>query len=103
MLHCWLEFPLGMTSMIDTSQIGIRLYLNKVILTITNIIKHKNISSKVSVDFFEFREQHKEYLADKVLIFTGPIDHYFADKGMERLEYRSIDFVVERYKNMNYY
>jgi len=42
-------------------------------------------------------------LEGKILIFTGPIDHFFSDRGFEKLEYRSIDFVVERYKNMNYY
>lgn len=57
---------------------------------------------KTKVDFFEIRDKVPN-LDSKVLIFTGPIDHYFADAGMEKLEYRSIDFVVERYKNMNYY
>jgi UDP-galactopyranose mutase len=57
---------------------------------------------KTSVDFFEVRKAVPN-LDSKLLIFTGPIDHYFADAGMEKLEYRSIDFVVERHQNMNYF
>ena len=34
---------------------------------------------------------------------TKEIDQYFSDAGYEKLEYRSIDFVIERFKNMNYY
>jgi len=48
------------------------------------------------MDFFDVKKVVAD-LDSKILIFTGPIDHYFADKGMERLEYRSIDFVVERH------
>ena len=30
----------------------------------------------------------------KLLVFTGPIDAYFAAQGMPKLEYRSINFEV---------
>ncbi len=33
--------------------------------------------------------------AHKLLIFTGPIDAYFASKGLPKLEYRSIYFETE--------
>jgi UDP-galactopyranose mutase len=36
-----------------------------------------------------------------IIIFTGPIDSYFP--GLEKLEYRSIDFDIKVIKNMNYY
>ena len=39
----------------------------------------------------------------KTLIFTGPIDSYFENSGLEKLEYRSIEFIEEHFKNMNYY
>jgi UDP-galactopyranose mutase len=36
-----------------------------------------------------------------MIIFTGPIDSYFP--GLDKLEYRSIDFDIKVIKNMNYY
>lgn len=50
------------------------------------------------VDFLNLGEID---LDNKIVIYTGPIDEYFS--GHDKLEYRSIDFVIERYKNMNYY
>ena len=35
--------------------------------------------------------------AHKLLIFTGPIDAFYASQGMEKLEYRSIYFEVRIY------
>ena len=37
------------------------------------------------------------------VIFTGPIDEYFKDCGLEKLEYRSIDFGEYIYKDMNFF
>jgi UDP-galactopyranose mutase len=37
------------------------------------------------------------------IIYTGPIDQYFHDRGLDKLEYRSIDFHMKRYFNMNFY
>ena len=37
------------------------------------------------------------------IIYTGPIDTYFGANGLPKLEYRSIDFKIQRFKNMNYY
>ena len=36
-------------------------------------------------------------------IYTGPIDLYFKDKGLESIEYRNINCKIERYFDMNYY
>ena len=39
----------------------------------------------------------------KLLVFTGPIDAYFASQGMPKLEYRSIIFEVRNlaFKGLN--
>jgi UDP-galactopyranose mutase len=52
----------------------------------------------LNTDFFKIRDQIPN---NKIIIYTGPIDSYFTN--YEKLEYRSINFVIERYKNMNYY
>ncbi len=66
---------------------------------IKNILTHKNITVKLKCDFFRLKKK----LNYSKLIFTGPIDHYFAQTGLPKLEYRSIKFVKETYKNMNYF
>ena len=66
---------------------------------IENMLSHPNITVQTNTDFFEFRNS----IDFNTLIYTGPIDRYFKDSGLEELEYRSIDFIVERYKFMNFY
>jgi UDP-galactopyranose mutase len=39
----------------------------------------------------------------KTLIFTGPIDQYFKDRGLPPLEYRSLQFAWEVHKTPGYY
>lgn len=68
---------------------------------VNKILENKNITVLLNTDYFEFI--NKKELDIKTIIYTGPIDAYYADKGLEKLEYRSIDFVYERFKNMNYY
>jgi UDP-galactopyranose mutase len=61
------------------------------------LLNHTNIEIKLNTDYFEhIKTNHYD-----VVIFTGPIDSYFND--FEKLEYRSIEFTIERIKNMNYY
>ncbi len=49
-------------------------------------------------------ETIKDDLTDKhIIIFTGPIDHYFGDLGLEKLEYRSIKFTIEHKMGVDYY
>jgi len=48
-----------------------------------------------NTDFFEVRDR----LNCETIIYTGPIDSYFADQGWDSLEYRSLDF--ERKVAMN--
>jgi len=65
---------------------------------IENILSHSNISVYLNTDFFTAKE-----LVFDSLIFTGRIDNYFKKDNLGELEYRSIKFVEERYKNMNFY
>ena len=63
--------------------------------------KHKdNIDVKLNFDFFDIKD---EITKDQLVIYTGPIDAYFADKGLPKLEYRSIDFHIERKMNTDFY
>ena len=61
--------------------------------------KH-NIDVKLNCDFFDIKDQIKK---EQIVIYTGPIDTYFADKGLPKLEYRSIDFHIERKMNVDFY
>ena len=64
------------------------------------ILDNKLIEVRLNTNFFEFRDSND--LSNIPVIYTGPIDYYFSDKGLEKLEYRSIDFHIKRY-NMNFY
>jgi len=61
------------------------------------LLSNPLIEVKLNTDFTQFTNIH-----NVPLIYTGPIDTYFADKGYEKLQYRSIDFHIERL-DMNYY
>jgi len=64
----------------------------------TNMLANKNITVKLNTDYFEYIKTNNIY---RMIIFTGPIDSYF--NGLEKLEYRSIDFDIKVIKNMNYF
>jgi UDP-galactopyranose mutase len=66
---------------------------------IESILTHPNITILTNTDYFNFRNK-ADYAT---LIFTGPIDRYFENSGLEKLEYRSIEFIEERYQFMNFY
>ena len=66
---------------------------------VEKLLTHPNITVQTNTDFFTIKNDI-EY---NTLIFTGPIDKYFDNHNLERLEYRSIEFIEERYKNMNFY
>ena len=58
-----------------------------------NILFHdSNIDVRLNVDFFQVRSQLPKH---KLLIFTGPIDAFYAAQNWPKLEYRSINFVQE--------
>jgi UDP-galactopyranose mutase len=63
------------------------------------LIDSNNITVELNVNFLDIRDNISP---DKTIIYTGPIDNYFAN-AYEKLEYRSINFVHESHKNMNYY
>jgi UDP-galactopyranose mutase len=88
---------------------------------IQNILNHPNITIKLNTDYVNLTNNTNASNAsnatnasnindyDKIeydfIIYTGQIDAYFSNKmeGLEKLEYRSIDFQIEYIKNMNYY
>lgn len=59
------------------------------------------ITVLLDTDYFEFKNKYKLH-PDVKIIYTGPIDRYFSSFGYEPLDYRSINFHMERY-DMNYY
>jgi UDP-galactopyranose mutase len=69
---------------------------------IENIIKHDNITVELNTSYVDFMKTH-DVTEFKGIIFTGPIDDYFAHKNIDKLEYRSLNFETKIYKNMNYY
>jgi UDP-galactopyranose mutase len=66
---------------------------------VKNMLSHPNIQIMLDTDFFGIQKD----LEYNLLIFTGPIDAYFKGKGLEPLEYRSIDFQMEKIENIPYY
>lgn len=62
------------------------------------LIDHPNIDVRFNQAFLDLP---KEMWEGKIVVFTGPIDRYFP--GKEKLEYRSLRFEIESYKNMNFY
>ena len=70
------------------------------------LIDNPLINVKLNTDFFDFKnseEFSKLMNPNFKIIYTGPIDHYFGNYNYPKLEYRSIDFKIEKIKNMNYY
>lgn len=55
------------------------------------MIKNPLIQIVLNVDFFDVRE----FLVNKKVIFTGPIDRYF-DYSEGELQWRTLDFEIER-------
>lgn len=69
---------------------------------IENMLNHDNIAVELNTSYVDFMKTHD--VADfKGIIFTGPIDDYFAHANIDKLEYRSLNFETKIYKNMNYY
>lgn len=58
------------------------------------LLNDPNITVRLGVDYFKSRDAGElpEY---GLLVYTGPIDAYFAQQGMPKLEYRSIVFEEE--------
>lgn len=67
---------------------------------IKTLVDHPNIDIRLDCDYNSIKDQVDP---QQLVIFTGPIDFYFADSGLEKLEYRSINFLMETYYNTKYY
>jgi len=63
------------------------------------VLSHPNIDVVLNADYFD----HKDHLDDTCgkIVYTGPIDRYFEQAGLPRLEYRGIDFTVNKYFNVS--
>lgn len=59
-----------------------------------NMLNHPNITVMLNTDYFDVKDQCEGF---EKLFYTGPIDRFFEfkDEMMEKLEYRSINFVTE--------
>ena len=69
---------------------------------INNILNNKNIEVLLNTDYFDFIKHHN--LDDfETIIYTGPIDTFYSNKGLEKLEYRSINFSIEKHYDIKYY
>jgi len=58
------------------------------------LLSDPNVTLRLNCDYFEQRSKGKlpKY---GLLVYTGPIDSYFAQQGMPKLEYRSLRFEEE--------
>lgn len=69
---------------------------------VESILDHPLITVKLNVDFeavrHQFQYKHKEWL-----IYTGPIDRYFSNHGLDKLEYRSIIFDEQHLENVGFF
>lgn len=69
---------------------------------ISNIIENENIDILLDTNYSDFMLDNP--ITDyEHIIYTGPIDAFYNDKQLEKLEYRSIDFHIEKYKDMPFY
>jgi len=69
---------------------------------VQQLITNDLITCQLNTDFQDFKKTH-DLSQYKKIIYTGPVDKYFEREDMDKLEYRSVEFVTEVYKNMNYY
>eukprot|EP01061_Rhynchopus_euleeides_P046610 TRINITY_DN892_c1_g1_i6.p1 TRINITY_DN892_c1_g1~~TRINITY_DN892_c1_g1_i6.p1 ORF type:complete len:459 (+),score=232.21 TRINITY_DN892_c1_g1_i6:54-1430(+) len=60
-------------------------------LLLTGACKDK-VTIRLNCDFFKVRDQLPEH---DLIIYTGPIDSYYADQGLPKLEYRTVVFETE--------
>ena len=64
-----------------------------------NLFANGLITVKTNVDYFDVRKS----IECGRTYFTGPIDAYFAHVGLEKLEYRSLNFEREVIRNVEYF
>ena len=64
-----------------------------------NMLTHENIRSHINTNYFTLLKQ--KMISSNTfqrIFFTGPIDEYFSSVGLEKLEYRSINFETKHLK-----
>jgi len=66
---------------------------------VAKMLSHPNITVKLNTSWEEFCGASKSH----TVIFTGPIDQFFKDKGLGALEYRSINFEWSWIKTNGYF
>lgn len=64
------------------------------------IEKNPLITVVLDTDYFKIKEDIQD---NQIIIYTGPIDHYYSYLGYPALEYRSINFEITKIFNTNYY
>lgn len=71
---------------------------------VKKMLDSPNITVKLNCDFELFKQNNNNDLSMfEKIIFTGPVDEYFHNVGLNKLEYRSLNFEIKKYENMNYY
>jgi UDP-galactopyranose mutase len=63
------------------------------------LLASPNIEIQLNTNFFDI----KDSVSYKDLVFTGPIDDYYSDLGLEKLEYRSIHFDFQTIRNSGFF
>jgi UDP-galactopyranose mutase len=66
------------------------------------ILNNPLIKYKLNTDFNDFKK-YNDLSIYKSIIYTGPIDRYFEDSKLGKLEYRSIDFKINIIKNTKFF
>lgn len=66
---------------------------------VKQLLNHFNIEIVLNSKFQDIRRD----CSFGSIFYTGPIDDFYSETGLEKLEYRSINFVTEHYRNMNFY
>jgi UDP-galactopyranose mutase len=64
-----------------------------------NLLSHQNIDILLNKNFFSLDKN----ITYDTLIFTGCIDEFYKKQNLEKLEYRSIEFVAEHHKHTQYF
>ena len=70
---------------------------------IANMLRHPKIKVKTNCDFLKFTYAERSVLGFNHIFFTGPIDAYFANSGLPKLQYRSLTFKHERPSGVGLY
>lgn len=68
---------------------------------VRKMLDHPRISVRLNSSWENFKPS-AEFTPDEI-VFTGPIDTFFADAGLPKLEYRSIEFEWSRIPNYGFY